>query len=186
MTATALNILGFIAPLIGIWLGALSFGWAERGATPDDPFGGYGSNLDLEKIMLLRGERFRARLWARMLFNVGALFLAAGVPLGNAGNHVNDRINLLAWSGYLIIACAVTYGIKQIYKIWQNLRDDAFNQYFNREMPRLYDAAKVRKMYFNLNRLPIWATFDAKWYSKIRLPDIHEVARVASKHEPLV
>jgi hypothetical protein len=149
--ATILNVLAFIVPLIGVVLSAWSFRWSERGATPDQPFGSYGSNLDPEKIMLLVGERFRARRWARVLFNSGALFLAAAVPLGNAGNHVTDSFNWLALSGTLILVAAAIYAAREIIGIWQNLRSDAFGLYYDKDMYRLYDQEKVRKLYFALN-----------------------------------
>jgi hypothetical protein len=179
--ATILNALAFSAPMIGVLLSAWSFRWAERGATPDRPFGSYGNDLEPENIMLLAGERSRARRWARVLFNTGALSLAAAVPLGNAGNHVTDSFNWLALSGLLILVAAGIYACREIIGIWKNLQSDAFGLYFDKDMYRLYDQKKVRKLYFALNPLPIWSIFDPSWHSKIQEPDINDVVRVASK-----
>ncbi len=175
-----LNALAFVLPLAGIALSWWSFRWTEEGATPDscgiEYFGFQGSDVGLQV-----GQRYRARWCARTCFNAGALLLAASVPMGTAGSHALDRINLSALSGLLIIGVTAIYAILQLLAIWRSRRSDAFGLYFSKEMFSLYDRDKTARIYFRENRMHVWSIVDRRWFEKRKLPNIDEVYLTASK-----
>jgi hypothetical protein len=178
---TLVTGLGMAFPLLGVFLSWWSFKWAEEGATPDayyDP----SPVADIQQEILEHGIRDRARICARVTFNVGALLIAAGVPMGAATQHTRDAVNGFALSAYVLVLAALVYTARQIVLIWRSRRDNAFSWYYsNNTMPYLYDAEKTARIFFRLNPMPIWTLPDRKWFEKLRKPDIAEVFRLASK-----
>jgi hypothetical protein len=171
--------LAIVLPLGGIALSWWSFRFGEEGATPDalvDYF-----TTDIEAETLGRGIRYRARLSARMLFTAGALLLAAAVPMGAAGNHATDRINMFAISGYLILVFTAIYmGVSTI-QILHARRRDAFGMYFTKDMTYLYDMKTTEQIYFRLNPMPLWSLPNRNWFRTRKMPDIHEVFQKAGR-----
>ena len=189
--ATLLNIsmhtevfvtgLGMAFPLLGVVLSSWSFRWAEHGATPDsyyDP----SPDTNLEKEILQHGIRERARMCARVTFNIGALLVAAGVPMGAASQHTRDVVNGFALTSYALVLLGSAYCLQQIVAIWRSRRENAFSWYYdNNAMPYYYDAKKTAKIFFALNPMPIWTLPDRRWFEKLRKPNIDDVFRLATK-----
>ena len=176
--------LGMAFPLLGVALTWWSFKWAEDGATPDayyDP----SPDTSIESEILEHGIRDRARVCARITFNMGALLIAAGVPMGAAAQHTHDSVNGFALTAYALVLFGLVYCIRQIVAIWRSRRDNAFSWYYaNNTMPYYYDADKTAKIFFDLNKMPIWTLPDRTWFKKLRKPNIDDVFRLASKPPP--
>lgn len=174
------NLLGIAFPLLGVALSWWSFQWAEQGATPDSYYDPSPSTT-IEKEILEHGIRDRARTCARLTFNIGALLVAAGVPMGAAAQHTHDAVNGFALSAYLLVVIAFIYCGRVIFELWNSRRANAFSWYYdNNMMPYSYDAEKTAKIFFRLNPMPIWSLIDRNWFQKLRTPDINEVFRLAA------
>lgn len=173
--------LGMTFPLLGVALSWWSFRWAEDGATPDEYYDP-SPNMDPAEDILEHGFRARARASARITFNMGALLIAAGVPMGAAAQHTRDPVNGFALTSYALVIFGVVYCARQIVALWRSRRANAFSWYYdNNMMPYLYDREKTAKLFFALNPMPLWALSDRKWSEKLRKPDIGEVFRLAAK-----
>jgi hypothetical protein len=172
--------LGMVFPLLGVALSWWSFRWAEDGATPDayyDPT----PESSPENEILAHGIRERARMCARVTFALGALLIAAGVPMGAAAQHTRDSINGFALTAYALVLFGVAYCVRQIVAIWISRRASAFSWYYdNNAMPYQYDRDRTAKIFFALNPTPIWALPDRRWFDKLRKPNIDDVVRLAS------
>jgi hypothetical protein len=164
-----------LLPVAAIAMSWWSFKWGEAGATPHALPG--ASPEGREEVMLDRGERYRARLWSKACFNAGALLLVASVPFGQA----NERAQYLALAGYAIVLFDIFYFVRQVCKIWQHWREDAFDIYFEPIMWQLYDRERTAAIYFRENPMPLWSLFDPDWAAKRKKPNIHEVAEKAPR-----
>jgi hypothetical protein len=174
------DLLAGVLPLGGIALSWWSFRFAEEGATPD-AWPSLGTGFDFEQESLEKGLRHRARWSARVLFAAGALLLAAGVPMGSAGMHVQNQVNFPAIGAFAIVTLAILYGAVEASKIWRARRKDAFWLYYNKDMFFLYDEKKTAEIYYALNPMPFWSLPNRNWFASVKVPDIDVVARRAPK-----
>lgn len=177
MLTTVNTILAALLPIGGIVMSWWSFRWGEAGATPDTWNG--ESPQGREAQMLEKGDRYRARWWAKVCFNAGALLLVASVPIGQANGQARYS-EILALSGYAIVLFDFVYFGLQARKIWQYWRQEAFDIYFEPMMWRLYDRERTAAIYFRDNPMRIWSLFDREWAAKRKKPNIHEVYEQAA------
>lgn len=173
-----LESLGMGFALLGIVFSWWSFSFADNGATPD--LWSSPTAFDFDQEAYDKGVRWRARESARVTFNIGALFLAASVPMGPAATHVADSLGPFVLAAGAMVIFAILLGIFSMITIWKHRRADAFSLYFDcSKMNFLYDRSTTEALYFRLNPMPLWSLPDRKWRSKTQKPDIMDVEPLA-------
>jgi hypothetical protein len=171
----ALGSAGLVA--LSVLLGWRSFGFAEEGATPDEPDDPFESNLDLGEEMMERAARARARWCARVLFNIAALCLVASIPLGYADAHRSG------WTVAWVVACALVlifaigYAGKFLRDLWLARRQSAFESfYYGQKLANWYkNREAVEALFFSMNDIPFRSVFRREWFIDPHYPTAEQL-----------
>ncbi len=173
---TPATVIAAILPIVGIVLSGWSFSFSEKGATPDT-FPDISPDYEFDEEILDLGERRRARRIARLLFILGALCLAASVPMGIVDNHALALTTLPAISCYLLLLLGAVYGVREVYALWQDLRQDAFSSFYDgKKFSQFYkNRSAIEVLFFTMNPLPIWSLFSRYWRTSLTIPNANQV-----------
>jgi hypothetical protein len=159
--------------LVSVALSWMSFRAAEVGSTPDSfPQASFGIDLDFDQTVIEYGERDRARLYAKLLFNLSAMFLAASVLVDLAKDSSGAiGVGLTGLAGLSVVVDVAYLGISTA-KAYRQRSETAFDSFYvGRGVGKFYrNAPAIRKLFFSMNSLAPWRLFDSTWESTLKYP----------------